>query len=47
MLAALWTVSNGRCFRPGCPMSVVLEGRLGVYQRSSQVAHIYGVRPSV
>lgn len=45
MLAALWTVSNGRCYAPGCVMPVVLEVRPGVYQKNSQVAHIYGVRP--
>lgn len=45
MLAALWTVSNGRCYAPGCPMPVVLEVRPGVYQKNSQVAHIYGIRP--
>jgi hypothetical protein len=45
MLAALWTVSNGRCYAPGCIMPVVLEVRPGVYQKNSQVAHIYGVRP--
>jgi len=45
MLAALWTVSNGRCYAPGCVMPVVLEVRPGVYQKNSQVAHIYGIRP--
>ena len=45
MLAAHWTVSNGRCYAPGCIMPVVLEVRPGVYQKNSQVAHIYGVRP--
>jgi hypothetical protein len=45
MLAALWTVSNGRCYAPGCPIPVVLEVRPGAYQKNSQVAHIYGVRP--
>ncbi len=43
--AALWTVSNGQCYAPGCPMPVVLEVRPGVYQKNAQVAHIYGVRP--
>lgn len=43
--AALWTVSNGQCYAPGCVMPVVLEVRPGVYQKNSQVAHIYGVRP--
>ncbi|MFY1615770.1 hypothetical protein [Micromonospora sp. WMMD736] len=45
MLAALWTVSNGQCYAPNCAMPVVLEVRPGVYQKNSQVAHIYGVRP--
>jgi hypothetical protein len=45
MLAALWTVSNGRCYAPDCVMPVVLEVRPGVYQKNSQVAHIYGIRP--
>lgn len=45
MLAALWTVSNGRCYAPGCVMPVVLEVRPGTYQKNSQVAHIFGVRP--
>ena len=45
MLAALWTVSNGRCYAPGCPHPVVFEVRPGHFQKNSQVAHIYGVRP--
>lgn len=45
VLAALWTVSNGRCYAPGCIVPVVLEVRPGVYQKNSQVAHIYGIRP--
>src|SRR5215471_14228231 len=45
MLAALWTVSNGRCYAPGCPIPVVLEVRPGTYQKNSQVAHVFGVRP--
>jgi len=46
MLAALWTVSNGHCYSPGCMMPVVLEVRPGVYQKNAQVAHIYGVKPT-
>ncbi|MFJ8684848.1 hypothetical protein [Micromonospora wenchangensis] len=46
MVAALWTVSNGQCYAPNCPMPVVLEVRPGVYQKNSQVAHIYGVKPN-
>lgn len=45
MLAALWAVSNGRCYAPGCPMPVVHETRPGVFRKNAQVAHIYGVRP--
>jgi hypothetical protein len=45
MQAALWTVSNGQCYAPGCTMPVVLEVRPGVYKKNAQVAHIYGVRP--
>jgi hypothetical protein len=41
----MWTVSNGRCYAPDCVMPVVLEVRPGVYQKNSQVAHIYGIRP--
>lgn len=44
-LAALWTVSNGQCYAPGCAMPVVLEVRPGVYKKNSQVAHVYGVKP--
>jgi hypothetical protein len=45
MLAALWTVSNGRCYAPGCPHPVVFEVRPGEFKKNAQVAHIYGVRP--
>ncbi|MCU1680249.1 MAG: hypothetical protein JWQ81_988 [Amycolatopsis sp.] len=44
-LAALWAVSNGQCYAPGCVMPVVLEVRPGIYKKNSQVAHIYGVKP--
>lgn len=44
--AALWTVSNGQCYAPNCLIPVVLEVRPGVYQKNSQVAHIYGVKPN-
>lgn len=44
-LAALWTVSNGRCYAPGCPIPVVLEVRPGVFQKNAQVAHVFGVKP--
>ncbi|MER7420025.1 hypothetical protein ABT346_25150 [Micromonospora peucetia] len=44
-VAALWAVSNGKCYAPGCPMPVVIEVRPGVYQKNAQAAHIYGVRP--
>lgn len=41
--AALWTLSNGTCYAPGCTIPVVLEVRPGVYKKNVQVAHIYGV----
>lgn len=44
-MAALWTISNGRCYAPGCMAPVVVEVRPGVYQKNAQAAHIYGVRP--
>ncbi|TDW92879.1 hypothetical protein EV137_0146 [Kribbella pratensis] len=42
--AALWALSSGRCYAPGCTMPVVFEVRPGVYRKNAQVAHIYGVR---
>lgn len=42
--AALWVLSNGRCYAPGCPFPVVVEIRSGVYRKNAQVAHIRGVR---
>lgn len=42
--AALWALSNGRCYAPGCPCPVVMEIRRGVYRKNAQIAHIYGVR---
>lgn len=42
--AALWTLSNGRCYAPGCPFPVVHEVRPGVYRKNAQIAHIRGVR---
>lgn len=42
--AALWALSSGRCYAPGCVMPVVLEVRPGVYRKNAQVAHVYGVR---
>lgn len=44
--AALWAISNGRCYGPGCSMPVMLEVRPAVYRKNVQIAHIYGVRPS-
>ncbi len=44
--AALWALSNGRCYAPGCPIPVVMETRAGVYRKNAWVAHIYGVKPS-
>lgn len=42
--AALWALSNGRCYAPGCSFPVVVEIRPGVYRKNAQVAHIKGVR---
>ncbi|WP_328324402.1 hypothetical protein OHA70_33215 [Kribbella sp. NBC_00382] len=42
--AALWALSSGRCYAPGCILPVVLEVRPGVYRKNAQVAHIYGVK---
>jgi hypothetical protein len=42
--AALWALSSGRCYAPGCVMPVVLEVRPGVYRKNAQVAHVYGVK---
>ena len=42
--AALWTLSNGRCYAPGCQFPVVVEMRKGVYRKNAQIAHIKGVR---
>ncbi len=44
--AALWTLSSGRCYAPGCPFPVVYEVRPGVYQKNAQIAHIIGVKPN-
>jgi hypothetical protein len=43
--AALWALSSGRCYAPGCPYPVVVEIRAGVYRKNAQIGHIYGVRP--
>ena len=42
--AALWALSNGRCYAPGCAAPVVVEVRPGVYRKNAQIAHIRGVR---
>jgi hypothetical protein len=42
--AALWALSNGRCYAPGCSFPVVIEIRPGVYRKNAQIAHIHGVR---
>jgi len=44
--AALWVLSNGRCYAPGCPVPVVVEVRRGVYKKNAMIAHIYGVAPN-
>lgn len=43
--AALWVLSNGNCYAPGCPFPVVFEVRPGVYKKNAQIAHIYAVKP--
>lgn len=42
--AALWALSNGRCYYPDCSSPVVVEVRPGVYRKNAQMAHIHGVR---
>jgi hypothetical protein len=42
--AALWALSSGRCYAPGCPFPVIYEVRPGVYQKNAQIAHIVGVK---
>jgi hypothetical protein len=41
--AALWALSNGFCYAPGCVSPVIVEVRPGVPRKNAQVAHIYGV----
>lgn len=41
--AALWALSNGQCYAPGCTAPVVVEVRPGVYRKNAQIAHIRGV----
>ena len=43
--AALWALSSGRCYAPGCVSPIVLEVRPGVYRKNVQVAHIVAVSP--
>jgi len=43
--AALWALSNGRCYAPDCPFPVIFEVRPGIYKKNAQIAHIYGVQP--
>jgi hypothetical protein len=43
--AALWALSNGTCYAPGCSFPVVFEVRPDVYRKNAQVAHIHGVKP--
>lgn len=40
--AALWVISNGKCYAPGCLFPVIVEVRPGVYKKNAQIAHIYG-----
>jgi len=42
--AALWVLSTGRCYAPGCGSQVVVEVRPGVLRKNAQIAHIRGVR---
>jgi hypothetical protein len=42
--AALWALSNGRCYAPGCPFPVVFEVKRGVFRKNAQISHIYGVK---
>jgi hypothetical protein len=44
MVAALWVVSNGRCYAPECPFPVVYEVRPGHFRKNAQIAHVYGVK---
>ncbi len=44
--AALWVLSNGTCYAPGCSAPVMTEVRESVYRKNAQVSHIYGVRPT-
>lgn len=41
--AALWALSNGRCYFPGCDEPIVKETRPGTYKKNVRIAHIYGV----
>ncbi|MFC4066745.1 hypothetical protein [Actinoplanes subglobosus] len=43
--AALWVLSNGRCYYPRCTEPVVKLARLNVYRKNVQIAHIHGVKP--
>ncbi|MGI5268845.1 hypothetical protein ACQEUU_06820 [Nonomuraea sp. CA-218870] len=45
--AALWALSSGHCYSPGCPFPVVVEVRSGIYKKNAQIAHIYAVKPGV
>jgi hypothetical protein len=42
--AALWVISNGKCYAPGCLFPVIVEVRPGVHKKNAQIAHIYGVK---
>lgn len=41
--AALWALSSGTCYWPGCTAPVVVELSAGKYRKNAQLAHIYGV----
>jgi hypothetical protein len=44
--AALWALSSGTCYRPGCKTPVVVEVRPDVYRKNAWLAHVHGVRPN-
>ncbi|WP_189115621.1 hypothetical protein [Pilimelia terevasa] len=43
--AALWALSNGRCYFPLCDNPLVMQVRKGVFRKNAQIAHIHGVAP--
>jgi hypothetical protein len=43
--AALWVLSNGRCYFPNCIGPVIKMVRPGVFRKNVQITHIHGVKP--